>query len=224
MSGTNLVVNHSLRRAILVSFLVALPLNIVAAALHNMPLPAVGLIPLGLSNILSGLLLGLSRLHNSEESNKKRGRTVALVTFINDVLAIIGLLVVLILTWNRYNCSGWGYCYSSDGDIFLIAYATVPMLASLFFHTYLALVMLYHSLGVPLIWNKPSECPHCHEAIQPSYAPHFSFARGAYEPSPVREEDRFRDDEGEVTLLDPAGDLADSQQATTSKHNHPEVA
>ena len=215
---------HPLRWLLVISFVVALPVNIAAAAILREPLPAVGLVPLGLSASLSILILGLSKLDTSDSNKNRHDRATTFVAFTTDVLSIAGFLAVLILTWSPYKWHGW---YINNGRIFLIAYATTPMIFSLFGHFYLALHMIFHIFDVRTriahyFNGKPAACPHCHEQIHSSHVPYFSFAREGYQPVGVREEDRFCDDAADA-LLDPANDTRDSHEVIKGKDKETEV-
>jgi hypothetical protein len=207
--------SHSLRQAVMVSFAVALPLNLIASPVLRDPLPAVGLVPMLLPILLAPVLRRLSHVErHGRDGNgtKSAGYLAAFLAVVNDAVAAIGLLVVLVITWVHVNHNRWWY---DSKQIFLISYATAPMIASMFAHIYLALFTMCGGTDVlgliaRAFARRPAACPHCHEDLQPAYSRYFSFAReraGGYRPIQVRDAEEFRDEEeAAVGLLNPAED------------------
>ena len=233
MSKIEAIIAHPARRLIIASFAVSLPINIVAGAIIQDPLPAVGLVPLGVAAFLAALFLRVVRANEFDAPQKKRGISTVAVALASDALAVAGLLIVLCLTWNRCLLSnrygrvgrwypGWD-SRRHTRRIFLVGYATAPMLVNLFAHFYLILLGLYHGLEVQKridrhIGKQPNTCPHCHEDLEPSYAPYFSFARDGYQPIAIRDGENYRDEEQPTTgLIDPANDLPDAQDSSKGK-------
>jgi multisubunit Na+/H+ antiporter MnhB subunit len=204
------IILHPARRLLVPSFIVALPLCIVGSVCRGgHALPGIALVPLGLTALLTILVNIVYRPDSSNAVKERDYRPAAVMVFFCDILSVVALLVMLVLCYTTVNRSY--HYWLSTSETWVVSYATVPMLFNFFVQLYLALLMSLDLFGLwglmgRLFPGPRTTCPHCHETLQPSYAPHFSFARDGSQPVQTRDADRFHDDDTTAALLDPSND------------------
>ncbi|KAK3368695.1 hypothetical protein B0H63DRAFT_529058 [Podospora didyma] len=174
------------------SFLPGFPLALAHGIISRLPVPAVGLVPLGLSAIANVFLVvrerkknkqlpdhyrGISHHHgggigsdddeDDDDHNKKGNeKHPAIIFWVDSILALSGL-TVLILTW-IFN-TGW--TWMGNGSLIQLAtYSTIPLIINVGIHSYFSL----RAAGRFIVWlvkksdfsSVPPTCEHCGECVR----------------------------------------------------------
>lgn len=187
-------ISHPLRWTLVASFLVGLITNTVAATAISGPFPQVGLVPLAISALLAILCLSITRLVGFDKlGNRSIYNSGFAIVLFNDIVAVIGLSVILILTWNGL---GPHWEYRDRSQILLAVYATAPMLFSLLVHLYLSSLMLFSLFTIRSRRNSafdsvPKTSRNCLES-QKQWSYYYPFRQEKYQTVEVEEQSRFR--------------------------------
>ncbi|KAK7912151.1 hypothetical protein PG985_014632 [Apiospora marii] len=144
-------VHAFLRRIAIVQYLFAWILLLAHGIAASAALPALGLIPLTCSALLSGLLLHRDAL--AAAGSPLQSLSAQNVMMCD--LAVGGLqLLLLVFTW--IELSGAHYWHSDTSITILGTYGTVFMMVDCGIHFFFALREIFHILTSPRC-----ECPHC---------------------------------------------------------------
>ncbi|KAM0692419.1 hypothetical protein Q7P36_008622 [Cladosporium allicinum] len=129
--------DRTLRIITIVAFVPALALLIPSGVVTARPLPAIGLVPMAMS-----LVVSMAALASKKSSSRMRPMA--------DSIVAVSLMIVMVFSWITIAENYW----LSAGSAMLCAYGIVPMMVNFCIHTYLALRAL------PSFFE-PEPCPNC---------------------------------------------------------------